>query len=102
MSILTIIQELLIDVILLFNNFFNHNIRDSESGFVSLIWTTSVAIGWVKFLFEFKNLIDFFVRHFLWGVLYQLFWKSYAETKDLFYIYGGTKNVRRRQYTRNS
>jgi hypothetical protein len=96
MSILNKVGEILIKFILFFNNFFNHNIRDSESDFITVVWTTSVAIGWVKFVFELKNIVDFFVRHLLWGYLYPLFWKTHSETKDLLKIYGNTQSVKRR------
>ena len=70
MSIFNKLSDIVISIIVLFNDFFNHNIRDSESGFITIVWTTSVTIGWVKFVFEMKNIIDFFVRHVLWGWLY--------------------------------
>ena len=102
MAILNNIGKVAINIILWFNNFFNINIRDSESGIIKIVWTTSVAIGWVKFLFELKNIIDFFVRHCFWGWAYPRFWKSYVEKKDLFLLYGSTKNVRRRSNQNSS
>ena len=75
----------LINFVMFFNNFFNHYIRDSESSIITTIWTISVAIGWAKFVFEVKNILDFFVRHIIWGQIYSTFKKDskYVKSRDL-------------------
>ena len=50
------------------NVFFNEQIRDSESTIIQFVWTASVLFGWVKLIFETKNLLEFFIRHLVWGV----------------------------------
>ena len=50
------------------NLFFNEQIRDSESVLIQFLWTSSVLFGWIKLIFELKNLIEFFIRHYIWVV----------------------------------
>ena len=58
----------IVSCIRLINSFFNLYIRDSESTIVCFFWTTGVLFGWVKFLFELKNITEFLIRHVIWGV----------------------------------
>lgn len=53
-------------IIVVFNSFFNCYIRESESHFVHILWTTANLFGWVKIIIELKGLIEFFIRHIRW------------------------------------
>jgi len=61
-------MDVLVTCFHLVNHFFNFHVRDSESNWICFVWTSGVLFGWVKLLLELKNLVEFLIRHLVWGI----------------------------------